>query len=67
MRTLKQITLALVVTLALSTGAMAGIIECPPAPTPPPSAPGTIETPPSAQPSDPVIEIALALVRALAN
>ena len=37
MRKLKQISLVVVIMLALSTGTMAGIIECPPAPTPAPS------------------------------
>ena len=72
MRKLKQISLAVAIMLALSTGAMAGIIECPPAPTPPPQpsasaiAPETIETP-SAQsvtmPSNPVVDVALNLLQ----
>lgn len=37
MRKLKQISLVVVIMLALSTGAMAGIIECPAAPAPAPS------------------------------
>lgn len=70
MRKLKQISLAVVLMLALSTCALAGIIETPPAPTPPPSehqsATGTIETLPSAQqPSDPMIEVALALLQSV--
>lgn len=61
MRKLKQLSLAVVIMLALSTGATAGIIECPPAPTSAPAtAPGT-DTPPAAQnePTDPVVEFAL--------
>jgi hypothetical protein len=64
--------MALVLTLMLGTYALAGIIECPPAPAlpEPPSATaaGTIETPPSgAQPVapaiDPVLDIALNLLQ----
>ena len=64
MRKLKQISLAVAIVLALSTGAMAGIIECPPAPA---TAPGIIDTPPSAQsvdvPSNPVVNVALNLLQ----
>lgn len=73
MRRLRQLSMALVLTLMLGTYALAGIIECPPAPAPssqPSSvtATGTVETPPSdAQPvapaSDPVIDIALSLLQ----
>jgi len=65
--------MAVVLTLMLGTYALAGIIECPPAPAPPPQPPsatamGTVETPPSnAQPlvpaSDPVVDIALSLLQ----
>lgn len=70
MRKLKQSSLVVVIMLALSTGAMAGIVECPPAPTPEPSsasATGTIETPPGEQSvtelSDPVADLALSLLQ----
>ena len=74
MRKFKQISLALAIMLALSTGAMAGIIECPPAPTPTPEpqsamATATIDTPPGSQvteeSSDPVIDLALTLMRSV--
>ena len=71
MRKLQQLSMAVVLTLMLGTYALAGIIECPPAPAPqPPSATamGTVETPPSdAQPvapaADPVMDIALNLLQ----
>lgn len=75
MRKLKQIGLAVVLMFALCTGAMAGIIESPPAPAPataPPSEPvtatGISECPPSAQSTDdnnPVIGLALAVLLTL--
>lgn len=72
MRKLKQISLSVVLMLTLGTGAMAGIIETPPAPPPPPAesvtATGISECPPSAQPADdnnPVIDLALAVLLTL--
>jgi hypothetical protein len=71
MRRLKQIGLAVVLMFALATGAMAGIIESPPAPAPasePVTATGITECPPSAQPTDdnnPVIDLALAVLLTL--
>jgi hypothetical protein len=63
--------MAVLLTLMLATYALAGIIDYPPAPEPPPSsitATGTIETPPSgdqpiAPATDPVVDIALNLLR----
>lgn len=57
MKTLRQLCVALVLTLALTIPALAGEIQLPPAPPPPPQvatygeistpgAPGTIDTPP---------------------
>jgi hypothetical protein len=72
MRRLRQLSMAVVLTLMLGTYALAGIIECPPAPAPPPepssvTATGIIETPPSAQPvapaTDPVVDVALNLMQ----
>ena len=73
MRKLKQVSLAVAIVLALSTGAMAGIIECPPGAPPPPQPPsitasGIIDTPPSdvtapVASTDPVLDIALALLQ----
>lgn len=75
MRRLRQLSMAVVLTLMLGTYALAGIIECPPAPAPPPEPPsatatGTIETPPSgAQPvapaTDPVVDIVLNLMQSV--
>ena len=79
MRKLKQISLAAAIMLALSTGATAGIIECPPSPPPPtPSAAvtgiidcppatatGIISTPPSAQPAQEPTDPAVDLAFAL--
>lgn len=69
MRTLKQIGLAVVLTATLGTSAMAGIIETPPAPEPPPPSSsvqvnGIIETPPSADRSDPAV-VALGVLQTL--
>jgi hypothetical protein len=69
MRKLQRLSMAVALTLMLGTYALAGIIECPPAPEPPPaSATGTIETPPSGAqpvtaPADPVVDIALNLLQ----
>jgi hypothetical protein len=72
MRKLKQLGLAVAFMLALSTCAMAGIIETPPAPTPPPPPDpivftGTIDTKPIAEsanePTDPVLSLALTLLQ----
>jgi hypothetical protein len=50
MKTLRQLCVSLVFTLALTTPAFGGLIETPPAPPPPAqqSAPGEIQNPPSA-------------------
>ena len=71
MRRLRQLSMAVLLTLMLASGAFAGTIGTGPEPPPaPPSATatGTIDTPPSdAQPvataTDPVIDIALNLLR----
>jgi hypothetical protein len=76
MRKLRQLSMAVVFTLALSASTFAGIIgggpEPPPAPPEPPSvmATGTIDTPPSgAQPvtptADPIVDVALNLLQSL--
>ncbi len=73
MRKLRQLSIAVILTLVLSTYAFAGIIECPPAPQPePPSATttGITDTPPSeaqlvAAPTDPVVDIALNLLQSV--
>jgi len=77
MRKLRQLSLAVALTLTLGTYALAGIIETPPGTieTPPaPQAPsatttGTIETPPSAQSvaasSSPVLDVALNLLQSV--
>jgi hypothetical protein len=50
MKTLRQLCVSLVFTLALTIHAFGGLIDTPPAPPPPAqqSVPGNIETPPSA-------------------
>lgn len=70
MRRLRQLSMAVLLTLLLGAPALAGIIGGPPepAPEPPPTAAtGTVETPPSAQPTipatDPVVDIALNLLQ----
>ena len=75
MRRLRQLSMAVVLTLMLGTYALAGIIECPPAPAPPPeppsaTAPGITDTPPSgeqpvAAPTDPVVDVALNLLQSV--
>jgi hypothetical protein len=70
MRTLKRVSLAVVLALMLGTSAMAGIIECPPAPEPPPPSDqttGITDTPPSAtqEPTDPVVMGALEVLQSL--
>lgn len=73
MRRLRQLSLAIMLTLVLATCAFAGIIGGGPEPPPePPSATatGTIDTPPSgAQPvapaTDPVVDIALYLMQSV--
>lgn len=70
MRKLRKLSMAVVLTFLLGTGALAGITETPPAPPPePPSATetGIVETPPSidqpvAAPADSVVDIALDLL-----
>ena len=71
MRRLRQLSIAVLLTLMLGVPTLAGIIGGPPEPAPvPPSATaaGIIDTPPNgAQPeapaTDPVIDIALTLLR----
>ena len=69
MRRLQQLSMAALLTLILATGALAGIMETPPAPAAPPAtAAGTIETVPSDQqasavPSELVAEVALNLLQ----
>ena len=73
MRRLRQLSMAVVLTLMLGTYALAGIIGSMPEPPPePPSAtaPGIIDTPPSgAQPvaaaTDPVVDVALNLLQSV--
>lgn len=64
MRTIRQLTLAVVLTLTLGTSALAGIIECPPAPAPPPpdNQTGIIETPPQSESAPTDIEFALSII-----
>jgi len=70
MRKLQRLSIALVLTLAFAAGAFGGIIGCPPAPAPPPSADATGivgtgpgDTQPAAAPTDPVVSIALGLLQ----
>jgi hypothetical protein len=74
MRRLRQLSMAVLLTLMVSASAFAGIIDGPPAPTPPPESPlatatGTIETPPSAeavtQATDPAVDVALNLLQSV--
>ena len=68
---MRKLILAVVLTLPLGTSALAGIIQCPPAPEPPPpdsqTANGIITTPPQSetQPTDPTIELALIVLQSL--
>lgn len=70
MRKLRNLSMTVMLTLVLATCAFAGIIGGGPEPPPePPSAtaPGIIDTPPSAQsvavPSNPVVDVALNLLQ----
>ena len=69
MRRLQQLSMAAVLTLILATGALAGIMETPPAPeAPPATATGTVETVPSDQQasavsSESATEVALDLLQ----
>ena len=70
MRKLRQLSMAVILTLMLGTYALAGIIDTPPVPPepPPPAAMEAIDTPPSGeQPeatvTDPVVYIALNLLQ----
>lgn len=75
MRTLRQLSMAILLTLMLGTGSLAGTIECPPAPAPPPepslaTSTGIIGTSPSgAEPiapaTDPVLDVALDLMQSV--
>ena len=69
MRRLQQLSMAALLTLILATGALAGIMETPPAPeAPPATATGTVETVPSDQQasavsSESATEVALDLLQ----
>ena len=70
MRKLRQLSMAVVLTLMLGTYALAGIIDTPPVPPGPPPAAAMdgIDTPPSgeqlgAPATDPVVDIALNLLQ----
>lgn len=72
MRKLRQLSIAVLLSLILGAPAFAGIVDCPPAPAPapPPSAmvTGIVDTPPGdAQPvtpaTDPVVDVALNLLQ----
>lgn len=74
MRKLRQLSMAVVLTLALSASAFAGIIgtspEAPPPEPPSATATGITDTPPSgAQPeapmTDPVVDVALDLIQSV--
>jgi hypothetical protein len=74
MRKLRLLSMAILLTLMLSTSGLAGIIETPPAPAPPPepqqaSSTGITDTPPSAAPvtpaTDPVVDVALNLLQSV--
>lgn len=74
MRKLQRFTIVLTLTLMFCTSALAGIIDTPPAPVPPPEPPsaiatGIIDTPPAFAPiaptPDPVIDVALDLMRSV--
>jgi len=42
MRKLRQFSMAILLTVMLGTSALAGIIDCPPAPAPPPESSSTL-------------------------
>jgi hypothetical protein len=70
MRKLRQLSIAVLLSLMLGAPAFAGIVDCPPAPAPPPSAmaTGIVDTPPGdVQPvtpaTDPLVDIALNLLQ----
>jgi hypothetical protein len=74
MRKLRQLSIAVLLSLMLGAPAFAGIVDCPPAPAPPPSATATatltgiVETAPSdVQPvtpaTDPLVDVALNLLQ----
>ena len=74
MRTLRQLSIALLLALVVSASAFAGIIDGPPAPAPPPEPPsatatGIIGAPPSAEAvtpaTDPVVDVALNLLQSV--
>ena len=68
MRKIRHLTLAVVFALVCASSALAGIIPTVPGPEPGPSPSGIITTPPTTQPEpDPVVELALALLRVLVN
>jgi hypothetical protein len=66
MRKLKQLCLATMLVLALSTFTMAGIITTPPAPEPPPpdsqSVTGITDTPPQSEAAPTDVEFALSII-----
>ena len=72
MRKLRQLSIAVLLALMLCVPAFAGIVDCPPEPTPPPPASamatGIVDTPLSdAQPvtpaTDPLVDVALSLLQ----
>ncbi len=69
MRRLRLFSMAAVLALMLAPCALAGIVDTPPAPEPPPpaSAMGITDTPPAteplAAPGDPLVEVALNLLQ----
>jgi hypothetical protein len=67
MRKFRQLSLVVVLIFAFASSGFAGIMPTVPGPEPPPppSTAGITDTPPSVQ-SDPVIDLALALLRMLA-
>lgn len=74
MRTLRQLSMAILLTLMLGTGSLAGTIgtspEAPPPEQPSATAPGIIGTGPSdaqplAAPSNPVLDVALNLLQSV--
>jgi hypothetical protein len=68
MRKLRHLSLITGLICVLATSGFAGIIPTLPGPEPAPSPSGIVTTPPSTQSEpDPVVELALALLRVLVN
>jgi hypothetical protein len=69
MRKLRQLIIAVLLALLLGAPALAGIVDCPPNPAPPPSATttGIVDTPPDLQlvtpMNDPLVDVALNLLQ----